>query len=289
MHLKKSVATEFAQESEEEEEVEKGEKPKNELIIPLIKQNQWNPKRKEFGLIFSEKPTKLHTHSEAKAAIASGQARPKLSAQEEALYLLKNPENLPILYQNKIPGLLNIESDLERYHHDLDHRPDDLDENSYKRIPIEDFGKALLKGMGWKEGQVVGKNQNGLIAPVVFEPRPSQLGLGAEPAPLLKDVKKKRVLHTDEIKQTSITEKVVLPEPRKKIKQSEFKIGSRIKIIQGSKKGMVGTIVEIQEKDDGVVIKYESDNVIYKVWDDQILIEDAKSWLRPHIRVVFCI
>lgn len=28
----------------------------------------------------------------------------------------------------------------------------------YERIPIEDYGLAMLKGMGWKEGVGIGKN-----------------------------------------------------------------------------------------------------------------------------------
>lgn len=29
----------------------------------------------------------------------------------------------------------------------------------YESIPVEDFGKAMLRGMGWKDGTGVGKNQ----------------------------------------------------------------------------------------------------------------------------------
>ena len=37
-------------------------------------------------------------------------------------------------------------------------RPQETDLAVYERVPIEDFGVALLKGMGWKEGQGIGKN-----------------------------------------------------------------------------------------------------------------------------------
>lgn len=30
----------------------------------------------------------------------------------------------------------------------------------YESVPISDYGMAMLRGMGWKEGMVIGKNQN---------------------------------------------------------------------------------------------------------------------------------
>lgn len=32
--------------------------------------------------------------------------------------------------------------------------------DDYENVPIGDYGMAMLRGMGWKEGMVVGKNQN---------------------------------------------------------------------------------------------------------------------------------
>lgn len=31
--------------------------------------------------------------------------------------------------------------------------------DDYESVPISDFGKAMLRGMGWKEGMGIGKNQ----------------------------------------------------------------------------------------------------------------------------------
>ena len=33
------------------------------------------------------------------------------------------------------------------------------DEAAYDEIPIEQFGVAMLRGMGWKEGQGIGRNK----------------------------------------------------------------------------------------------------------------------------------
>lgn len=32
--------------------------------------------------------------------------------------------------------------------------------DDYENVPISDYGMAMLRGMGWKEGMVIGKNQN---------------------------------------------------------------------------------------------------------------------------------
>ncbi|KAJ2485615.1 DNA primase large subunit Spp2, partial [Coemansia sp. RSA 2050] len=48
---------------------------------------------------------------------------------------------------------------------------EDVDEETYERVPIEEFGAAMLRGMGWKE-EKAGE-------PVVHKVRSSLLGLGA--------------------------------------------------------------------------------------------------------------
>ncbi len=37
--------------------------------------------------------------------------------------------------------------------------PNVADLEDYEKVPIEEFGAAMLRGMGWSEGKVVGKNQ----------------------------------------------------------------------------------------------------------------------------------
>lgn len=88
----------------------------------------------------------------------------------------------PILRQNVVPGMDELNDVNEKYRHDVSLRPDALDVHSdaYERIPIEDFGAALLRGMGWK-GSVEEENKDG------NEPKPRHklLGLGATMRPKL--------------------------------------------------------------------------------------------------------
>jgi len=68
----------------------------------------------------------------------------------------------------------------QQFQQDLDKLPDAMDVDAYQqsRVPIAEFGAAMLRGMGWtgdNSGQ--SKNQEPSL------PRPHRLGLGATPAP----------------------------------------------------------------------------------------------------------
>ncbi|MCJ1396022.1 hypothetical protein MMC18_008909 [Xylographa bjoerkii] len=66
---------------------------------------------------------------------------------------------------------------------DIASRPDSASMDEYSAVPIEEFGAALLRGMGWKEGDVVGKRKNQIIKPRIVERRPALLGIGAKEVP----------------------------------------------------------------------------------------------------------
>ncbi|CAG8305155.1 unnamed protein product [Penicillium salamii] len=70
---------------------------------------------------------------------------------------------------------------------DIATRPESATLDAYNAIPVEDFGAALLRGMGWKDGQSVGRGNYGSAAaaekankPRVPERRPGFLGIGAK-------------------------------------------------------------------------------------------------------------
>jgi hypothetical protein len=124
-------------------------------------------------------------------ADASGQVNlddsgPKLViavADAEASTNLATLKRKPLLLANVAPELLEIDNDLDRYKRDIELRPDDIDfkSDAYKAVPIEEFGAALLRGMGW-EGPTkedLEREKKG------FDPvrRDERLGLGATAKP----------------------------------------------------------------------------------------------------------
>ena len=88
--------------------------------------------------------------------------------------------------------------------------------DAYEAMPVEAFGDALLRGMGWAEGKPVGRNSTArprrrnrnrprapaaradsrrelppprrqvVVKPIEYLARPTRLGLGAAPAPPAK-------------------------------------------------------------------------------------------------------
>jgi hypothetical protein len=90
----------------------------------------------------------------------------------------------PLLMAGLAPELLNVENDDERFKIDLSLRADDMNFRSeiYEAIPVEQFGAALLRGMGWKgpsvaDEEIARANEKPII------PRDKGLGLGATPKP----------------------------------------------------------------------------------------------------------
>ncbi|XP_071574786.1 G-patch domain and KOW motifs-containing protein-like [Temnothorax nylanderi] len=55
----------------------------------------------------------------------------------------------------------------------------------YEKVPPSIFGSAMLRGMGWKPGEGIGKNPK-LVTPTVPELRPIGMGLGADKIALQK-------------------------------------------------------------------------------------------------------
>ncbi|KAJ8971781.1 hypothetical protein NQ317_004345 [Molorchus minor] len=51
--------------------------------------------------------------------------------------------------------------------------------DDYEKVPITDYGMAVLRGMGWKEGMTIGKNAPTSKPVKLPELRPKGLGLGA--------------------------------------------------------------------------------------------------------------
>ncbi|KAI9851700.1 MAG: hypothetical protein M1838_003038 [Thelocarpon superellum] len=66
---------------------------------------------------------------------------------------------------------------------DVSSRPDMATLEDYAAVPVEEFGAALLRGMGWKEGDAVGKRKNQSSKPRLLERRPALLGIGAKEVP----------------------------------------------------------------------------------------------------------
>eukprot|EP00041_Stephanoeca_diplocostata_P032424 m.1037950 g.1037950 ORF g.1037950 m.1037950 type:complete len:469 (+) comp24146_c1_seq8:217-1623(+) len=165
--------------------------PKKELVIPLQKVVKWRSTETPTGE--AVKSDHGGTDNAAKTSPNTGSDENVLSLEERAVAALQNEaekllsndpskdqiDAIPILMQNRVPGYDDAVDDKEKYKRDVALRPDESTMEDYDNTRVEDFGAALLRGMGWNEGQAIGQSNKGLLQPIVAIPRPQRLGLGA--------------------------------------------------------------------------------------------------------------
>ncbi|KZT23912.1 hypothetical protein NEOLEDRAFT_1157046 [Neolentinus lepideus HHB14362 ss-1] len=78
-------------------------------------------------------------------------------------------------------------SEDDAYKQDVAELPDEATPADYERIPVSQFGAAMLRGMGWKEGQAASRKQKGPVEPWLPQSRPALLGIGAKERVALDD------------------------------------------------------------------------------------------------------
>jgi hypothetical protein len=74
-------------------------------------------------------------------------------------------------------------SEEEAYRRDVEAAPEAPTLDQYMAVPVEEFGAALLRGMGWKDTETLsGSQEQHALKPRNLERRPALLGIGAMPA-----------------------------------------------------------------------------------------------------------
>lgn len=67
------------------------------------------------------------------------------------------------------------------FQNDITEAPDMATLEDYARVPVEQFGAAMLRGMGWKDGDGIGLNKGTKqVKAKIPERRPALLGIGAK-------------------------------------------------------------------------------------------------------------
>ncbi|KAG6897716.1 hypothetical protein C0992_011926 [Termitomyces sp. T32_za158] len=84
-------------------------------------------------------------------------------------------------------------SEAEAYKQDVEELPESATLDDYARVPVSQFGAALLRGMGWKEGTAATRKPGkGMVQPYLPEARPALLGIGAKEQEVYDDGSKKK-------------------------------------------------------------------------------------------------
>ncbi|KAL6456744.1 hypothetical protein MHYP_G00352880 [Metynnis hypsauchen] len=154
------------------------EKPK-ELIIPLIHKNRWY--REEGAKQSDKRDEKGTSQPEEQDSVESQAVRELIEESQKQQERWKNgPQidqnlSIPLLMQNQAPKGFE-DGDYVK----VDLRPESSTEEDYERVPVVAYGMAMLKGMGWKEGEGIGRTFKQDVKPIEHQLRPKGLGLGAD-------------------------------------------------------------------------------------------------------------
>jgi len=155
------------------------EKP---LVIPLITTNRWDEKA------LDKKRAKVDdgaAKANAKQFSEDIQDEAAAALMTDANIFLDKQEkkgkkdqglSIPILMQNKVPDGFEADEGALK----VDIRPDSSKIEDYDDVPVEQFGLAMLRGMGFKAEEGIGKVKQ-KIDQIKVDVRPKGLGLGAIP------------------------------------------------------------------------------------------------------------
>ncbi|KAI0246717.1 DExH-box splicing factor binding site-domain-containing protein [Lactifluus subvellereus] len=81
----------------------------------------------------------------------------------------------------------------DAFKQDVDELPSEATLEDYERMPVSQFGAALLRGMGWKPGEPASRNKKGgIVEPWLPPSRPALLGIGAKEREVLDDGSSRR-------------------------------------------------------------------------------------------------
>ena len=210
---------------------------KEELIIPYLP-NTYKKKIVQEPVVKAEhsellaKPDEELTEEEKAAKELLKESKAWQEAQDQA----KNP-NDNLVIQSQANANNGLDSEKAIFEADLESRPDVSTADDYEKIPVQGFGMALLKGMGFKDKEGIGgfrKAKIECLDPVI---RPKGLGLGATPS-----------ASTSKSSSES-KEKLVL------------KRDAYVKVAQGSHQGNYGQVESLDEDNARVYIKIKG-NVV---------------------------
>jgi len=246
-----------------------GSNKKKELVIPLQAQTSWKKEDEKVEAI-AEAETEMNGISAPSRMESETKSSEKkkygltVRGSEKADVQSAKPERKPMLLMNMVPGMDKYDSENDKFRHDLGMRPEESTLDDYERVPVEEFGKALLRGMGWKPGGKIGVGVNAKhVEAKQFLRRGYRQGLGADDTIVaLKNAKKeKRFIRPGEKRGIRMPQKVAQDAQgrrrhyqvigEKLIKPVELGPQALVEFIDGPHKGLYGNVERMVIKTGG--------------------------------------
>lgn len=148
--------------------VKPSETPK-ELVIPLIQNGR---QRRQL-------PTKTQEQTPDESVMDGVLSQAVKELIEESKKSLEERENAGVDPTLAIPMIQKGCASSEHVADSELHAETIPEEANYEAVPVESYGLAMLRGMGWKPGEGIGRTFNQVVKPRVNSLRPKGLGLGA--------------------------------------------------------------------------------------------------------------
>eukprot|EP00043_Microstomoeca_roanoka_P004503 m.50099 g.50099 ORF g.50099 m.50099 type:complete len:585 (+) comp12524_c0_seq1:76-1830(+) len=219
--------------------------------------------------LLAQKKASGEDGSESRNQAASEGEKRTLTLEQRAIDAILSSKNenqkteieaIPLLMQNRAPGTEQAANEEEKFKMDVAQRPDECSLEDYDRVPVDQFGAAMLRGMGWKEGEPIGGKFKGLVEPIEYVPRMNRLGLGAtrdlELKPDYKHRQKKYIKPGEtRTSTTQVSAKVGEDGKVRNIKKASEQLreeevvrmqrGAYVFVMKGAHKGHAGTITRL--------------------------------------------
>uniref|UniRef100_A0A673GL65 G-patch domain and KOW motifs-containing protein n=1 Tax=Sinocyclocheilus rhinocerous TaxID=307959 RepID=A0A673GL65_9TELE len=218
------------------------EKPK-ELVIPLIHKNRWY--RQDAEREDKSREDKSRDPSQQEQDTVESQAVKELieESQKHQERWKNGPQMdpnfaIPLLMQNQAPQGFEDGDKVK-----VDLRPESSTDADYERVPVEAYGLAMLKGMGWKQGEGIGHTFKQDVKPIEHQLRPKGLGLGADRS-AIKDL------------EPGVPKRP--PKPGEEKKEEETLVlgpGGCVQVLAGAHKNLYGKIEGVDPDNARVVVK----------------------------------
>ena len=216
----------------------KPKEDKGPLVIPMIKSSDWRTKvntgdSKSSSSALNTKGDTKDINGDSKELSLLDEAARELieqAAKENKDWNDRSEDGKPRL--DAIPSILANGGSGAQNEDDADGPKAEVSTmEDYENVPIEQFGMAMLRGMGFKEGEGIGGFKKEVVP--IFDPqvRPKGLGLGAS-----RPKKNEKVAKEGEEK-------------------LELKKGAHVKIESGVNKGLYGEVEGLDEENGRVIVK----------------------------------
>uniref|UniRef100_G3MNR2 G-patch domain-containing protein n=2 Tax=Amblyomma TaxID=6942 RepID=G3MNR2_AMBMU len=205
---------------------------KKELVIPLIRNNVWRiPKAEKSSVQKSSEETSKPNEGDAELTLEQQAIKEILAdaagSRESDSKGATEDMSIPLLVQNKVPEGYETDEKV-----DVSLRAEEPTLDDYENVPIEEYGLAMLRGMGWNPGKPIGARCTQIAKPIEAVMRPKGLGLGAEgkmgkPPPMVAKEEGELVLKT----------------------------GAYVRIEQGPNKDLYGQVEGLDDENARVIVK----------------------------------